>query len=354
MSAFTKTLLALFLLCITATGSEAQVIGNVIAITPGAVVERDGETQELLLKSPLMLHDTIKTDATGKVKVLFSDYSSILVAKNTTLSIKEFADAGSQSKFSGQLVQGLARIITGQLVEKNPAGFSFTTPEAYIGIRGTIITVYSAAGQTTVYVENTMSKEVLVNGISIEQGMKITVPAPNPAPEPISLEDVETINQETGLNGVDANAGAEQDAQVQELLAKDFNAPTDLDNSNLVINDIVNSLQVNSNMASVSGVLTADVFSAGTGGTYGFDLDLSSGAVTGAWMLGNAGSYNLTGAGNINGMIDLTGVVNGDPLGLGQLHNNLVNGSLHSSDYSAWDTGVYNDFGTASGTVTPK
>ncbi|MDR1125275.1 MAG: FecR family protein, partial [Deltaproteobacteria bacterium] len=163
-------------------------IAEVLTLVPGASVSRDGRTLPLERFSPLRLSDTVSTDAAGRLRILFADDSTVDLGANSSLDLRDFADSGAASVFNVHLLHGVARVITGKIVEANPQGFTVSTPEATIGIRGTILSLRAGDGTTTVYVENT-TRAVYVNNINVPGGQKITIPADPIRPEPILPQD---------------------------------------------------------------------------------------------------------------------------------------------------------------------
>ncbi len=203
MRVFSRCLILTFFSCLCflwAGPAWALEAGRVVSFTPGVFAERAGKTVPLEAQSIVEPGDTLRTDASGRARILFSDDSSITLGSNTTLNLQAFLPEGSKPEFKAHLGTGIVRAITGKIVEQNPAGFSLTTPEATVGIRGTIITMSSAKGVTTVYVENTLRK-VYVNNIDVPGGFKITVPGERPGPEPILPQDRRDIGQAMAQKG---------------------------------------------------------------------------------------------------------------------------------------------------------
>ena len=198
MKKLLQIFMALALLALLVGQALAAPIGQVTALVPGAFVDRDGQEIALDLNASIEAKDTLRTDASGRVQILFADNSSVTLGSNTTMSMEEFAFDDGEPAFKAHLGQGLMRVITGAIVEQNPKGFAVTTPEAHIGIRGTIITVLSKDGFTTVWVENT-TRQVIVNNIDVPSGEKITVPSTPPLIEKITPEDREFIIEETAI-----------------------------------------------------------------------------------------------------------------------------------------------------------
>ena len=181
--------------------------GKVVSLTPGAFVERAGKRLPLEMKSAVETGDTLTTDSTGRVRVLFSDDSSMSIGPNTVLSLREFSPGGSKPAVKAHLGKGLLRAITGRIVEQNPEGFALTSPEATVGIRGTIISMRSDKGRTTVFVENT-TRKVFVNGVNVPSGNKMTVPGDPGRFEPIRPEDRREIGRDLAFRGGNGSAAA--------------------------------------------------------------------------------------------------------------------------------------------------
>jgi len=194
----------------TNTGED---IGTVITLAPGAFALRDGNTLSLALHDGIRASDTLKTDAGGRVKILFSDDTSVSLGPNTVMEMREYADAGSKSAFSVHVPQGMIRAITGKIVEQNPGGFKMTSPEATVGIRGTIVTLHVDEGVSKVYVENTL-RQVYVNNVNVPSGHKIVLPGASPRPEPIKPEDRRQIGRELAFRGGQGSAAAAREAGV--------------------------------------------------------------------------------------------------------------------------------------------
>ena len=280
---------ALFLvLCSVALPGMALAtdIGRVIALIPGVMVVRDGQKLPLALKDAVKLHDVIQSDATGRAQIIFADDSTVSIAPRTSLDMREFANEGSGSTFKAHIGQGLARIITGRVVEQNPAGFAVTTPEATVGIRGTILLVRTENGKTTVYLENSMRRQVFVNSVLLPQGYKITVPHPDSRPELMTPADRDELRAETAITAASSgSAGA--------LLAGStlpLEGVTQMEDLNLPMHTLADNLtgggKPGLTTGTVEGSLTSGVLT-GFSGSFSFDVNLGSGAVSNAAMSGS-------------------------------------------------------------------
>ncbi|MDR3175464.1 MAG: FecR domain-containing protein [Desulfovibrio sp.] len=173
-----------------ALASEA---GRVIALTPGAYAERLGQRVPLEMKSPVFESDTIVTDATGKVQIFFADDGSVTLGPDTALALREVVPEGDGASFKAHLGQGVARFLTGRIVEANPGGFAVSTPEGTAGIRGTIFVLQTGNGRSTLFVVNA-SRDVVLNGVSVPGAHKMTIPGGLPTPmTPADLQQAQSL-----------------------------------------------------------------------------------------------------------------------------------------------------------------
>ena len=356
---FTRMVCVVFCLCCTLWPAlaSAQSAGRVISLTPGAFVERGGATQPLTLQSEVNAGDTLFTDAAGRARVLFSDDSSMSLAPNTRLTLTEFVTEGAKPTFKARLGQGLARAITGKIVEANPAGFTLNTPEAVVGIRGTIISVRSERGVTTVYVENTL-RNVYVNDVNVPGGLKLTVPSGQPTPQPITPQDRREIGKALAFAGRAgaASASPEPSEKAKEkeekgerrLVAGGLPIPgTQL--AALPLDTMATGDSLASALSRSGGLMgsaSASLASAGgllTSGSYGFQVDLQSGALSGGYIIGNDGglmSINFTGGTGMAGPASYfvsNFALNGSTDSLGTLLTFAASTDSYISSWGAFD-----------------
>ena len=295
MKIFLRLSAAVLLLAILAGQSLAAPIGQVSGVVPGAFVDRGGEPAALNLKDSIEAKDTLRTDASGRVQVLFADNTSVTLGPNTVMTMQEFVFEEGEPAFKANLGQGLMRTITGAIVEQNPKGFGITTPEAHIGIRGTIVTTLTKDGFTTVWVENT-TRMVYVNNIDVPSGQKITVPATPPLLQPVTPQDREFIESELAM--LQARA-VKSEASWSPYPATDLAGiplPTQVLGDNLSASvsptptPTPTPLPVPVTMALFSGSLTSTMVGITplSASSFSFELNLSTGAISNAAMHGES------------------------------------------------------------------
>ena len=309
---------------------EAAEVGRVISLTPGAVAQRDGRTVALALKSPVHDTDVLITDASGRVQILFDDDSTVALGSGARLALGAVVPKGRKPVFKADLSQGLARVITGKIVEKNPDGFTLSTPEATVGIRGTMFAVEVEKKQSRIFVFNT-SRQVVVNGVEVPSDFKITFPGgkmerltPGDAGRvgtlTASRPAVPAARAEALAAGLAVSGG--EPARSASLMASGQttqNTQTIADSLELGSPEVIGSV-VGPTRANITGTLTSSNLTAGSvpvSGTFAFTADLDTGRVTNAAMAAsgqtgpnyNGGGtperttgYNLAGgSGYING-----------------------------------------------------
>jgi hypothetical protein len=275
---------------------QAAEVGQIISFVPSVYVTRDGARTPLALNSPVQDTDTITTDASGRARILFHDDGAVTLGPDTSLALMEVLPKGDAPTFKAHVAQGLARFITGKIVEANPKGFAVSTPEATVGIRGTIFVLQTGNGQTTLYVINA-TRDVTMNDVSVPGGFKMTLPGGSPVP--MTPEDFATIQTAAvAPSSAPASAASEQEIAAS-LDAGDLLAPSKLTDLGLATQSLGDAMQKGDFVVTVSGA------SIPAGFGFGFEVGLQDGAIQNGWLNGNTsylimelsngrGSYNAS------------------------------------------------------------
>jgi hypothetical protein len=379
------------ILCIAAAAAAAAAttahaagsdVGQAVSVVPGVFVERDGAKAALALNGTVRDTDRITTDAAGKVRILFHDDGAVSLGSNTSLDLIDVVPKGDTPVFKAHVAQGLARFITGKIVEQNPKGFSVSTPEGTAGIRGTIFVLLTGNGRTTIYVANA-TRDVVMSGVSVPSGFKMTLPGGSPMP--MTPEDVSlTQSIAAAPPSSSPDKGPAEQTVLAVLNENDPLTPTAL--AGLPASEMT-TLPLQSTTAYVSGTLapqngswmggySSSVYS----GNFSFDVDLLSGSISNAAMsasdqnagntpsqysaynaVGGSGSmsggnFTITGfsgsfagyysANQVGSASYMTGSGNVDAVG------GSVNGSYEVYTNHSGSTGYTVDNGTFSGTRT--
>ena len=348
---------------LAATGNcLAKEVGQVISFKAGVSAQRDGQAVELALKSPVSASDVLTTNATGRAQILFDDDTTVALGSNTSLSLEKVVADGAKPAFSARLGQGVARFITGKIVEKNPDGFKVETPDATVGIRGTIFAVRVGNGTTTVFVTNT-TKQVFVNGVLVPSGFKIILPQGTLVPMtpsdtalldanvatrgPSAGETTSVALQPPSLGPLPVSSLAQVPLATQRA-AGTVSAPI---TAPIVAAPVAPSqmiMPVIENAYVTGSLLSRDV---GENGSFSFNVNLGNGAVSSGTMRATTLESTLTGG---------SGSISGSALNVSGFRANTYTGSMSGTaskessglsvggNYSITN-GISGDAGTFSG-----
>jgi hypothetical protein len=174
----------------------------------------------------------ITTDGTGRARILFTDDGAVTLGANTVFNLAEYrmGASGEKPAFAGRVAKGMMRVITGKITEQNPEGFKVTTPDAVIGIRGTIISVMvDDQGESVVYVENT-PHQVFVNGTLVPSGSLIDLRGTeeHPRPQPITPTDRDELNEELAAGSPSGSGPSAPEASETASVGANDNGEIDL------------------------------------------------------------------------------------------------------------------------------
>ena len=283
------------------TVAFAESAGSVIGVKPDSFAVRGSGEIELALKDAVEASDALRTGGTGRLEVLFSDDSSLKLGPNTVVQVVEFLPEGAAPKMRTHVGEGVARFITGQISEQNPDGFVITTPEATIGVRGTVGNVIVGNGYTIL---QTMSGETTLNGVAIASGMQGVVGSGGT----VQITPLSTTEMQSAAN-IQTPDDSEEENPVFEVAAMPgSDGTTDLamidKSSDLLAGNLVAGADSAKTHGVISGTLTATGSGLSSGsGTYGFTFNLATGEMSNGWAQGTFTSS--TGA--VSGTLDATG-----------------------------------------------
>ncbi len=215
-----KLLFSVLIWLAISNAAMAEVAGTVIGVKPDSFAVRARQELQLNLRDNVEKSDSLRTGGSGRLEVLFMDESSIKLGPNTLIDITEFLPDSSAPALRTHVSEGIARFITGTITEQNPDGFVVTTPEATIGVRGTVFNVRTGQGFTTV---ETLSGLTTVNGFPLPAGNKAVIgPGGSFSTTPLTPAEVQASSSE--LNNTNEQTGPSPSLPSMPT----NNAPTDL------------------------------------------------------------------------------------------------------------------------------
>lgn len=151
---FTKvpTILASLLLSgvvLANTGLQAPVVGEVSLVIGKAWISGPaGDDVRVTIGTPVHASDMIETDTGGHVHIRFVDAALVSVRPSSTLEIVRYdynAQNPQNSAVKLNLVEGVARAVSGEAAKHARQNFRMNTPIAAIGVRGTDFAVSTSA-----------------------------------------------------------------------------------------------------------------------------------------------------------------------------------------------------------------
>lgn len=127
------------LFCAAAFANTA--VAQAVSVTPGAWATSGGKKIELKAGSDIFVSDVLTTDAKGRGEIKFADGTVIVMNKSSEVRVSEFVMTDQKNSFAAGVAKGVARVVTGNIVKRNPNGFKIETPRSTVGIRGTTVTL---------------------------------------------------------------------------------------------------------------------------------------------------------------------------------------------------------------------
>ena len=135
--------------CLAGVSSRAEPIGAAVAVERDVTHSAAGEVVRLDEGDRLNQEELVTTKAASSAKLLFLDETQLLIGPTSRVKLDRFVYNPDKSvaAMSLQLMRGGFRFVTGKSDHK---AYTINTPEATIGVRGTIIGIFVTPGKTLV------------------------------------------------------------------------------------------------------------------------------------------------------------------------------------------------------------
>lgn len=202
-----------------AIAAPAEPVANVVALR-GTVTAKNakGVERPLAIKNPIFQDDVLKTGATGRLQLLFTDNSIISLGGASEMKIAEYRWQPGQKDgaLRTQIKEGTFRVMGGALTKEAPQNFKTETPTATIGIRGSMyagtVTPSSLAvvfqGGKGIEITNPFGTVTITKpGFGTHVALN-TAPAP---PKKFTEQELGELNKQ--LNGKENDKGAPAPAE---------------------------------------------------------------------------------------------------------------------------------------------
>lgn len=121
-------------------------IGTVIGVKQGAEITRDGKSQTLRKGMDVASGDSISTNGSGVVQLVFVDETKIAIGPNARMRLDVTMLRGNKKakNFAVQALGGSFRFISGKSKKR---AYSIRTPSATMAVRGTTFDMWVVPGQ---------------------------------------------------------------------------------------------------------------------------------------------------------------------------------------------------------------
>lgn len=137
------------------TAVAAEPVGQITLCIGVGHVLRAGQTVLVVKGAPVYVGDRIETSANGHVHVRFVDQARVSVRPDSVLDIQEYHFDPQQPENNAirfELLQGVARAVSGEAAHQARERFRLNTPLVAIGVRGTDFTTRTSGTSTSVVV----------------------------------------------------------------------------------------------------------------------------------------------------------------------------------------------------------
>lgn len=151
-------------------------VASVTMLNTSVKKELGGNLSELVLKEQVPLHANIISDENGRAQLMLADDSLISISPNTEISLLDFSDEDKKESIAINMLKGTARMVTGELSRKNPDAFKVKTPQATIGIRGTVATISVNDKMTSILLSQTSGAGIIITNNQTGEQISLTKP----------------------------------------------------------------------------------------------------------------------------------------------------------------------------------
>ncbi|HTL48350.1 MAG TPA: FecR family protein [Verrucomicrobiae bacterium] len=204
--------------------AEPEAAGQVVEVQGSAKASgAQAGARTLQLNDPVFSGDTLRTGADSFLAVRLKDQSSLTLAADSTLVLDTFVfdPANAKGQSVATVLRGLFKMVSGELVKKDPESVKIKLPAGTIGIRGTTLaarvendktlvvllgTLDPATGELRgghITVQNEVDGELRESAITeIGQGVKIEgVNQPPSASFEVPAEDIQIFEKALKAEG---------------------------------------------------------------------------------------------------------------------------------------------------------
>jgi hypothetical protein len=166
---FLFSVFALFLLAgLPSAPANAQTRVGEAAVVKNEFIRVTGSGgSQINVGDGVLRDETVRTGVDGAARLVMADSTNLSLGPSATLKLDRtvFNDEHSYREIAIRLTTGAFRFVTGH---SEKTAYKITTALATIGVRGTVLDILSARGQTTVVLQEGASRVCTTGGQCIE------------------------------------------------------------------------------------------------------------------------------------------------------------------------------------------
>jgi len=136
--------LILFVVCAAVSArADESFVGTVKTVQGAASVQRTSGSLPVTEGLHLLMQDTIRTGADGRLALILRDGSRISLGPNSEMKLNQFVYEPTKSNYAldFDLAKGIFAYISGKISKFSPESVRVGTPVGIIGVRGTYFAV---------------------------------------------------------------------------------------------------------------------------------------------------------------------------------------------------------------------
>lgn len=116
----------------------ADPVGYVQTVSGEAhVVDTGGAARAAAVDMAIMPEETLRTGMGGQMQVMFIDRSILAMGEDSEIAVLDAYSPDGEGSLAMRFFRGTARVLTSEILSRNPEAFTMETPLGLIGIRGT-------------------------------------------------------------------------------------------------------------------------------------------------------------------------------------------------------------------------
>lgn len=153
----------------TDTTTQGEQIGSVISLNGSVWAESGTSHRPLTEGAPVYEGEKIVTESDSNVEIKFADNTVLGQGEDSVVRLDDYVYSEDANQLDFKMMQGVMRVVSGEIVKINPEGFNLSTPLATIGIRGTQVMIQVDQGREFIGVDQLGEGHTVIIGNAFNQ-----------------------------------------------------------------------------------------------------------------------------------------------------------------------------------------